>query len=125
MDNQTERSANFDTGPLGHTFLLGAEFAYESYWNQNYYRNGTCNGQPLQVSSATTGYTGCTPAGGTTWLASPGNVPDQYGNLASALAYTAAGYFNDTIQVIPELKLVGGLRLDYYYAQIGNSQNTA
>jgi catecholate siderophore receptor len=125
LDNQTELSANFDTGPVGHTFLLGAEFAYESYWNQSFYRNGTCNGVPLQASNATTGFVGCTPAGGTTWINSPSNIPDQYGNLASAQAWTAAGYFNDTIQVMPWLKLVGGLRLDYYYAQIGNSQNSA
>jgi catecholate siderophore receptor len=125
LDNQTELSANFDTGPVGHTFLLGAEFAYESYWNQSFYRNGTCNGVPLQASNATTGFVGCTPAGGTTWINSPSNIPDQYGNLASAQAWTAAGYFNDTIQEMPWLKLVGGLRLDYYYAQIGNSQNSA
>jgi catecholate siderophore receptor len=125
LDNQTELSANFDTGPVGHTFLLGAELAYESYWNQQFYRNGTCNGIPLQASNATTGFVGCTPAGGTTWINSPPNVSDQYGNLASAQAWTAAGYFNDTIQVMPWLKLVGGLRLDYYYAQIGNSQNSA
>jgi len=106
-------------------FLLGAEFAYESYWNQNYYRAGTCNGVPLQTPLATNGYTGCVPAGFTTGSASPGNVAQQYGNLATAQAYTAAGYFNDTVQVLPELKLVGGLRFDYYYAQIGNSQNSA
>ena len=125
LDNQTELSANFDTGPFGHTFLLGAELAYESYWNQAFYRNGTCNGVPLQASNATTGFVGCTPAGGTTWINSPSNVAQQYGNLASAQAWTAAGYFNDTVQVMPWLKLVGGLRLDYYYAQIGNSQNSA
>jgi catecholate siderophore receptor len=125
LDNQTELSANFDTGPFGHTFLLGTELAYESYWNQQFYRNGTCNGIPLQASNATTGLVGCTPAGGTTWINSPSNVAQQYGNLASAQAWTAAGYFNDTVQVMPWLKLVGGLRLDYYYAQIGNSQNSA
>jgi catecholate siderophore receptor len=125
LDNQTELVAKFDTGPFGHSFLLGAEFVYESYWNQGYYRNGTCNGVPLQAASATTGFVGCTPAGFTTWQGSPGTVPQQYGNLATAQAYTAAGYVNDTIQVLPELKLVGGLRFDYYYAQIGNSQNSA
>jgi len=125
LDNQTELTAKFDTGPFGHSFLLGAEFVYESYWNQGYYRNGTCNGVPLQAATATTGFVGCTPAGFTTWQGSPGTVPQQYGNLATAQAYTAAGYFNETIQVLPELKLVGGLRLDYYYAQIGNSQNSA
>jgi catecholate siderophore receptor len=125
LDNQTELVAKFDTGPFGHSFLLGAEFVYESYWNQGYYRNGTCNGVPLQAASATTGFVGCAPAGFTTWQGSPGTVPQQYGNLATAQAYTAAGYVNDTIQVLPELKLVGGLRFDYYYAQIGNSQNSA
>src|SRR5258707_13822837 len=55
LDNQTELTAKFDTGPFGHSFLLGAEFVYESYWNQGYYRNGTCNGVPLQAASATTG----------------------------------------------------------------------
>jgi catecholate siderophore receptor len=125
LDNQTELTAKFDTGPVGHTFLIGAEFAYESYWNQNYYRAGTCNGVAMQTPLATNGYTGCVPAGFTTGSNSPGNVPQQYGNLASAQAYTAAGYFNDTVQVLPWLKLVGGLRYDYYYAQIGNSQNSA
>ncbi len=125
LDNQTELTAKFDTGPVGHTFLIGAEFAYESYWNQNYYRAGTCNGVAMQTPLATNGYTGCIPAGFTTGSNSPGNVPQQYGNLASAQAYTAAGYFNDTVQVLPWLKLVGGLRYDYYYAQIGNSQNSA
>jgi catecholate siderophore receptor len=125
LDNQTELTAKFDTWAFGHTFLLGAEFAYESYWNQNYYRAGSCNGMPLQTPLATNGYTGCVPAGFTTGSASPGNIPQQYGNLATAQAYTAAGYFNDTIQVLPWLKIVGGLRYDYYYAQIGNSQNSA
>ena len=125
IDNQTELTARFDTWAFGHTFLLGTEFAYESYWNQNFYRAGTCNGVPLQTPLATNGYTGCVPAGFTTGSASPGNVAQQYGNLATAQAYTAAGYFNDTVQVLPWLKLVGGLRYDFYYAQVGNSQNTA
>jgi catecholate siderophore receptor len=125
IDNQTEMTALFNTGPFGHTFLLGAEFAYESYWNQGYYRNGTCNGVALNPPGGTSGYVSCTPAGYTILQGSPGTAPQQYGNLATSLAYTAAGYFNDTVQVLPILKLVGGLRFDYYYAQVGNSLNSA
>jgi catecholate siderophore receptor len=125
IDNQTELNANFNTGPFGHTFLLGVELSSESYWNQNFYRNGTCNGVALQASNATTGYTGCTPAGFTSFQASPGNVAQQYGNLATGQAYDAAAYFNDTVQVMPQLKLIGGLRFDYYYAAIGSSMNSA
>lgn len=125
LDNQTELTANFDTGPIGHTLLVGAEFQYESYWNQQYYRNGFCNGFPLQASTATTGFVGCVPAGATNWTVSPATVPQQYGNLATSQAWTAAGYFNDTMQALPWLKIVAGLRLDYYWAQVGNSINSA
>ena len=38
LDNQTELTAKFDTGPVGHTLLMGVELGYESYYNQNYYR---------------------------------------------------------------------------------------
>ena len=124
LDNQTELTANFDTGPIGHSLLVGAEFQYESYWNQQYYRNGSCNGFPLQASTATTGFVGCVPAGYTNWTGSPG-VPQQLGNLATSQAWTAAGYFNDTMQALPWLKIVAGLRLDYYWAQVGNSINSA
>jgi catecholate siderophore receptor len=125
LDNQTELTANFDTGPIGHTLLVGAEFQYESYWNQQYYRNGFCNGSPLQASTAMTGFVGCVPAGYTNWTGSPGTVPQQLGNLATSQAWTAAGYFNDTMQALPWLKIVAGLRLDYYWTQVGNSINSA
>ena len=125
LDNQTELTALFDTWAIGHTMLVGMEWQYESYWNQGYYRNGFCNGFPLQAASATTGFVGCVPAGMTNWTASPGTVVQQYGNLATSQAWTVAGYFNDTMQVMPWLKIVAGLRLDYYWAQVGNSINSA
>ncbi|MBV8192491.1 MAG: TonB-dependent receptor, partial [Alphaproteobacteria bacterium] len=123
LDNQTEFTALFDSWSMGHTLLLGMEWQYESYWNQNYYRNGTCNGFPLNAAGATTGYVNCVPAGMTNWTGSPGTAPQQLGNLATSQAWTAAAYFNDTVQVLPQLKVVGGLRFDYYWAQVGNSMN--
>ena len=47
------------------------------------------------------------------------------GNYQSSQAWGFGAYFNDTIQVMPWLKLVGGLRWDVYSAQFGNSINSA
>ena len=120
--NQTELNAKFDTGSIKHNLLAGLELGYESYYNQNYYRPGSCNGVALQSPFSTNGYVGCTslmfPTGGP----DPG-APSIPGNLATAQARTFAGYLNDTVTVIPELKLVGGVRYDVYWAQIGNTIN--
>ena len=117
LNNQTELEAKFNTGPLGHTLLAGFDLGYESYRNQAYSRTGTCNGAALP-----TGYVGCTA------LLQPNSagpvLPEVAGNLAMGYAYAAGIYANDTIQLMPEVKLVGGLRYDWYYSQIGNSINT-
>jgi catecholate siderophore receptor len=77
----------------------------------------------LQSPFATTGYVGCTsllyPTGGN----DPGG-PSIPSNLATAQARSVAGYLNDTVTVIPEVKLVGGVRYDVYWAQIGNTINS-
>jgi catecholate siderophore receptor len=120
--NQTELNAKFDTGSIKHNLLAGLELGYESYYNQNSYRPGTCNGVAMQSPFATNGYVGCTslmfPTGG----GDPGG-PSIPSNLATAQARSFAGYLNDTVTVIPEIKLVGGVRYDVYWAQIGNTIN--
>ncbi len=119
--NQSELNAKVDTGPVNHAILAGVELGYESYYNQNYARNGSCNGTALGSAVATTGYVSCTslltPSG-----FDPG-TPQIATNLATAQAKAFAGYFNDTITIIPEVKLVGGVRYDVYWSQIGNSIN--
>jgi catecholate siderophore receptor len=126
IDNQTELSWKFDTGPIRHDTLWGIDLGYENYYNQNYFRNGSCNGQPLVQTAATTGFVNCTslafPGSGAN---SPANVPEQVGNLATGLAKWAGFYVNDNITVIPELKLVGGVRQDIYYSQAWNTINAA
>ncbi|MBS0520325.1 MAG: TonB-dependent receptor plug domain-containing protein, partial [Proteobacteria bacterium] len=118
VDNQTEFQAKFDTGPIKHDFLAGLEIGYESYRNQNYSRTGTCNGATLP-----TGYVGCTsllyPSGGNSYL------PEVPTNLATSQANSFAVYGNDNVQLLPWLKIVGGVRQDIYTAQIGNSINSA
>ncbi|CAN5185596.1 TonB-dependent siderophore receptor PiuA [soil metagenome] len=118
VTNQTELTAKFDTGPLSHNLLVGFEIDYDSYRNQAYSRRGFCNGFLLAA-----GQVGCVPASFTT--GNTNNLPQTYGNLATGQAWDFAPYINDTIQVIPELKLVGGLRFDSYWAQIGNAINMA
>jgi catecholate siderophore receptor len=121
--NQTELTAKFDTGPINHLLLAGIDLGYESYYNQNYARNGSCNGTPMNAPGATTGYVACTSLNDPSGIGSPGTSPQIPTNLATAQSKAFGAYFNDTITVIPEVKLVGGLRYDIYYAEIGNSIN--
>ncbi len=118
VENQTELTSKFDTASVGHTLLMGIDINYESYTNKASSRTGTCNGIALPVGSV-----GCTPAGYTVGANTPGNIASLPGNYASSQAWGAGFYANDTIQLIPEVKLVAGLRWDYYAASIGNSIN--
>jgi len=122
VSNQTELTAKFDTGSVKHNLLTGIELGYESYYNQNYYRPGSCNGVALQSPFATSGYVGCTSLLYPSGSGDPGG-PSIPSNLATAQARSFAAYVNDTITVIPEIKLVGGVRYDVYWAQIGNTIN--
>lgn len=117
VTNQTELNAKFDTGPLSHSLLAGFEVDYDSYYNQAYSRQGRCNGFLMAL-----GQVNCVPSTYTTGYTN--NLPEIAGNYASGQSWDFAPYINDTIQVIPQVKLVGGLRLDNYWAQIGNTLNS-
>ncbi len=120
LENQTEITAKFDTYSMNHLLLAGVDLNYESYTNKVSTRNGSCNGVPMVAGSV-----GCVPAGFTTGGGTPATSPQIPGNYAWAQAWGAGIYFNDTITVVPQLKLVGGLRWDVYSAQVGNSLNYA
>ena len=120
FENQSELEAKFKTWDFSHQLLMGIDLNYESYNNKTTTRTGFCNNVPLVAGSV-----GCTPAGFTVGAGTPGNVPSLPGNYASSQAWGLGAYFNDTIEVTPWLKLVGGLRWDVYSAQIGNSINSA
>jgi catecholate siderophore receptor len=119
LENQTEVTAKFDTAFVGHTLLMGVDLNYEAYTNKTFTRTGACNGIPLVAGSP-----GCVAAGFTTGGNTPSNVPSVPGNYASSQAWGFGMYANDTAQVLPWLKLVGGVRWDAYSAQIGNSINS-
>jgi catecholate siderophore receptor len=117
--NQAEASGAFTLAGLQNDWLVGAEFGHDSYANQGFARSGSCNGVALR-----TGMVACTT------LLSPGYpsspvASETAGNLASGKADTAAGYVNDTLTLIPQLKLVGGVRYDNYAATVGNTINSA
>ena len=124
--NQTELTANFDTGPVKHTLLLGTEFGHDGYNNQNYYRDGSCNGVPLVsgTTAATTGYAACEPLASPGYSASPSSVASTPGNLQGGSSNTIAAYVNDSIEFNKHWKAVAGLRYDRFIASVTNSINS-
>jgi catecholate siderophore receptor len=117
--NQAEASGAYVLAGLKNDLLVGTEFGHDDYRNQAYTRAGSCNGVALA-----TGYTGCTTLISPAYIASPG-LAEVPGNLARGQADTAAGYVSDTLSLLPELKLIGGLRYDRFAANISNSINSA
>ena len=121
--NQTEFSTRLRTGSLAHSLLAGLELGRDTYNNQNTARVGSCNGVALNAAVSTTGYVACVPLINPPPTVSPANAPTVNTNLALGSANTLGMYVNDTIQIEPRLKLVGGLRYDRYQAAISNSIN--
>jgi catecholate siderophore receptor len=117
LDDQLEAHADFATGPFEHALLAGVEVGHDTYRNQGYTRTGSCNGVPLAL-----GYTGCVPVLDPPYTPSP-TLTEVAGNLAGGQADEAAVYFNDTMSLTPQVKLVGGLRYDSFDASISNSVN--
>ena len=122
--NQTDVSARFETGSLKHNVIAGLELGHDSYVNQAYYRNGSCDGVALNPAGGTSGYIGCEPLVDPTYTSSP-VVTRGVGNLAGSSANTVAVYGNDTLELNKQFKLVGGLRYDHYQASVANSITSA
>jgi catecholate siderophore receptor len=117
--NQAEASGQFAAGGLNNDWLAGIELGHDDYANQGYARTGACNGVALK-----SGFTSCTPLLSPAYPSSPVTT-EVAGNLAGGKADTAAAYLNDTLTLIPRLKLVGGVRYDRYAAAVTNSVNSA
>jgi catecholate siderophore receptor len=125
VSNQTELTALLNTGPIKHNVLLGVEIGHDRYDNQNYFRNGACNGVALNPATGTAGYAACEPLVDPAYGDSPASAPQRAGNLAPGTANELAAYLNDTLELSPQWNLVGGLRHDRYQASIANSINSA
>ena len=116
--NQLEISGRFKLAGLANDWLAGSEIGHDDYQNQAYSRTGSCNGVALP-----SGYVGCTTLLDPAYPA--GALPEVPGGLAGGQADTEAGYLGDTLTLVPQLRLVGGVRFDNYAATITNSVNSA
>jgi catecholate siderophore receptor len=125
LSNQTELTVKVATGAIKHSLLFGAEIGHDEYANQNYYRNGSCNGAALNPANGTSGYAACVPLQGPAYGDSPSNAPQRASNLAQGTANELAAYVNDTAELSPHWKAVGGVRYDRYAASISNSINAS
>ena len=117
--NQTEASGTVILAGLKNNWLVGAEFGHDDYANQALARSGSCNGVALK-----SGMVACATLLSPGYPSSPVTT-ETAGNLAGGKAATEAGSVNDTLTLIPQLKLVGGLRYDNYAATVTNSVNSA
>lgn len=109
IDNQTDLIAKFDTGTIKHTLITGVQASYDTNENQIRARSG------LPVLSVVNPNYGATP---------PGSV-NTFGNLAKSQATSLAVYFNDTLELNKQWKLVGGLRWDRFKASLTNTASTS
>jgi catecholate siderophore receptor len=125
LSNQTELTTTVGTGAIRHSLLFGAEVGHDTYENQAYFRNGSCNGVGLNPATGTSGYVACVPVLAPAYGASPANALQSAGNLASGSANELAAYVNDTADLSPQWKAVAGVRYDRYAAQIANSINSS
>jgi len=117
--NQAETSGTLKVLGTSNDWLVGTEFGHDDYANQGYSRTGACNGVTLP-----TGYTGCVSLVNPAYAVST-NLTETAGNLAGGAADTEAAYVSDTLTLIPQLKLVGGVRYDNFAASISNSINAS
>lgn len=115
--NQTELTANFETGFIKHTLLTGLEFGHDGYNKQNYARTSP-------AGSPCAGFVACTPIVDPVYSNSPLNAPKVDGNLQGGSANTVAVYANDSIEFTKQWKLVAGVRYDRYIASVSNSINS-
>lgn len=122
--NQTELAAKFTTGSIKHDALVGVEVGHDGYDNQSYYRNGSCNGRSLNTAGSTSGYLDCVNLANPVYSAAGASTAETVGNHAGGSANTIAAYVGDTVELVPQFKLVGGLRYDRYIASISNSINS-
>jgi catecholate siderophore receptor len=117
--NQAEASGAFTLGGLNNEWLVGTEFGHDDYANQALSRTGACNGVALKA-----GMVACATLLSPGYPSSPVTT-ETAGNLAGGKADTAAGYASDTVTLIPQLELVGGVRYDDYSATVTNTINSA
>ncbi len=100
IDNQTDMTAKFTTGPLNHTLVAGIEFTRET---SDPNRDTTI--APFSTTSL------LNPNPNQTY-----NANSYFASQTKTTAYSQAIYVVDTIELSPEWQLMGGGRFDRFDA---------
>jgi catecholate siderophore receptor len=109
--NQTDLVSRFSTGSIKHELLVGLELGYDKNNVRNSSRNVGSNA-----------FFAFVPLEDPTYMPGAG-LASTTGNTVNAKADTIAPYFNDTISLSKEWKVVAGLRFDHYSSSLTNSIN--
>jgi len=113
--NQTDLSANFDTGFINHSLVTGVEFSYQDTHNRNYNVLDANGGTIASLCSAA-----LLRSGDCTNLYNPGPKDAWNGTITDSQAFTdtdtktSAAYVFDTLKFNEQWSLNLGLRYDDY-----------
>ncbi len=113
--DQLDFSKHLDAGWTHHDLLAGAEIGKDTYSNQSYTRTGSCG------NTVTAGYVGCESLSAPVYTDTPSNIPDVATNLSTSNANSYGLYVGDTLALGSQFKLVGGVRRDWFDAQVANT----
>jgi catecholate siderophore receptor len=112
--NQTDLTFEFETGPLKHTVLTGAEFGHQetdNFRQTGYFTAVGPNATSVRVPLANPRYTG------------PVDFRQSATDASNhGLATIAAGYFQDQIEITKHWQLVAGLRYDNFEVDFRNKR---
>lgn len=115
--NQTDFNAKFSTGSIQHTFLAGTEFGRQK--TDNLRTTGFFGPNASSPTSITVPINASNIRTNLFWAPQPSDG-SNYG-----VATVAAGYVQDEIAIIPQLKLIAGLRYDHFKVNLLNRQTSA
>jgi len=113
--NQTDLNFSFDTGPVKHKFLTGAEVGNQV--TDNFRNTGYFTGVGRNTTSVNVALTNPRYNGPVTFRQSATDA-DNHGT-----ATFGAVYFQDQIEFIPQLQGIVGLRYDRFDVDFRNNRN--
>lgn len=118
MSSNTNISADFNTGTIGHSIAMGFEFSVSDSFNRNYSVDTGDRSCPPEAISAFNCTTLDNPDPSDPWngAISPSTTPSE----ASAEEYSF--YLFDTITIAPQLLLNGGIRWTDFSAEASGTR---
>ena len=104
LTNQTDVTARFQTGPLSHILIAGAEFSRQTSdigrFNNPFNKNNNFVPETSLLNPDSNMY----------------QPPEGLSSQQNTTAFSSAGYLTDTVGIGPYVDLIGGLRYDRFAA---------